>query len=297
MGNTKDIREKQYKEQLAKKLSYIIERLNLSKHEISTTIGYKSSSMVSRYANVKNLKDNLPEAQQKNLENAYQVPMSIWEHNTFYNIDTQEINKEEIDEAIKQYKISIENKVENDNLQIQELQNLTLKLQDENKALKEELQTMSKRTPFQQNEKFKPFLVGTWYVYSFAIEPEKYHDGVILRVTNIYEDYTIDDTDGNHGYLNIREKESFIEKTTKDIGNIVLIRFFNEHIVQDILPCSISSSIQNNTHISLLNFAFMSRKRYTSKEAKEILKDKVKLQLKIDSNFLDRIDQEVKKRY
>ena len=297
MGYTKHIQEQKRKEQLAKKLQYIIQILNLSNHEIATTIGYKNGTMIGRYKNIDNLKDNLPKTQQKNLENYFYIPTTIWKHNDFYNENLQIVDEKAITEEIEKYKNSIENRVQNENLEIEKLQNRVLELQKENKALKKEIQIVSEITPFKQNKKYLPFLVGVWHVYSLAIEPEKYYDGVVLRVTHIDEDYTVSDTDGNYGYLNIREKESYIEKATKDIKNIVLIRFFNEHIHHEILPCSISSSIQHHTDISLHNFAFMSRKRYSSKEAKAILKDRIKLQLKIDSTFLDRIDKEVKKRY
>ena len=253
---------KQDKKIITDIFQYILEKQYLTAREAKKTFGYRSTSSV---ANLKNEKKSqtITNPHMQLLRIKHQIPTRIWKTEKNYT-------KASIDYMIEKYRLRI----------------LNISNRKE-----------STSNPFQQNKKFLPLLEGIWYIYSFAVDPEEFHDGVILRVTTIHNNYTVEDSDGNSGYLNIRSKESYIEKATKDIENVVLIRFFNEHITHDILVCSISSTIRQKTNEPLLNYAFMSRKKYSSPEAKRILNNKSELQLKIDLNFFDRIDQEVKSRY
>jgi len=286
--------EDKIKIQLAHKLHYIVDTLFYSNTELGKKLGYNDGTMIGRYKNDENLQDNFPKVKQKMLEDYFNIPITIWETNAFYDKDKQVVLTEKINNEIKAYKI----KIEDEKKDLHDLQNIINKLENENEELKEKLNNKNPITPTaQQNKKFLPLLEGIWYIYSLAVNEKEFHDGVVIKVTTIHSDYTIEDTEGGHGYLNIRSKESYIEKATRDIENLVLIRFFNEHITHDILVCSISSTIRQKTNEPLLNYAFMSRKKYSSPEAKRILNNKSELQLKIDLNFLDRIDQEVKSRY
>lgn len=253
---------KQEKKTISNIFKYLLDKKYLTAIEAKKTFRYRSTSPVANLKNEKN-SQTITNPHMQLLRLKHQIPTRIWNSKKNYSEAT-------IDYMIQKYKSRISSIINH-----------------------------KKSTPisFQQNKKYLPFLVGVWYVYSLAVEPEEYYDGVVLRITTIHDDYSVTDTDGGIGYLNIREKESYIEKATREIGNIVLIRFFNEHIVKDILPCSISSSARDKTNEPLLNFAFMSRKKYASSQAKKILGKQLDLQLKIDLNFLARLDKEVSSRY
>lgn len=250
------------KKVLATIFKYILDEKYLTAKQAKKTFGYKSISNIHYLKDDTNTK-TLTKPHMELLRLKHQIPTRIW--NTKKNYTNENFKK-----MIIKYRRRVDYKID------------TLKSNSNN---------------FENNSKYLPLLKGTWYIYSHAVHPNRYYDDVVLRVTTIHDDYSVTDTDGGVGYLHIREKESYIEKETKDIKHIVLIRFFNKDISNEVLPCSISASVTDETNNPLLSFGFMSRHRYSSLEAREILGEELEIQLKIDSKFLGNISQEVKKLY
>ena len=240
---------------ISRKFNYILEKY-LRGVDAQNTFGYKSPSHISNLRH-ENKSQTLTAPHMQLLELIHQIPIEIWKSTIlFENKEDEEI----IDEMIEDYR--------------------------ESKII--ETSTFDK-----QNSVYLPLLLGDWYVYSYSTNPKRYEEGVIILETTIHKDYSVSDSHNNTGYLNIRSKESYIEKKTNINENITLIRFSNSNIAYGIFNCSINASERGTNGLPLFNFGFFSRKRYSPKEAKDILGNRLNLQLKSDLNFLDRINKEM----
>jgi hypothetical protein len=69
---------------------------------------------------------------------------------------------------------------------------------------------------------------------------------------------------------------------------LTVIRFSNRHVTFEHFHFTIVSN-QNGTINEMVNFGFYSRKKYSAKEAKEILGEMDKAQLKLNLEFEKRL--------
>ena len=100
--------------------------------------------------------------------------------------------------------------------------------------------------------------------------------------------YIVVDYWGNSGYLKIGKNQSLIIKEPYENNDLTIIRFSNRHVSFEHFHFTIVSN-QNGTINEMVNFGFYSRKKYSPKEAKEILGEMNKVQLKLDLEFGKRL--------
>jgi hypothetical protein len=240
---------------ISRKFNYILEKY-LTGVEAQNTFGYKSPAHISNLRH-ESQSQTLTSPHFQLLKLIHQIPIEIWKNDIIY---TEKSDEKVIDKIIEKYR----------------------------EAKITETSTFNK-----QNSVYIPLLLGDWYVYSYSTNPKRYEEGIIILETTIHKDYSVTDSHNNTGYLNIRSKESYIEKKTNINENITLIRFSNSNISYGIFNCSINASERGTNGLPLFNFGFFSRKKYSPKEAKYILGNRLNLQLKSDLNFLDRINKEM----
>jgi len=236
---------------LANRLDHIIlQHIKVAK-KITKAFGFKSETMVSNFKNT-NHTATICQLHMDGLEKYFDIPLSIWE-------DTP-LSYEEIDQKIIEYKKHKQNSIES-----------------------------SKTNLFEPNEKVFEKLKGKWYGYMYASNPPSAKEGIWLIETTIYDDYSVEDYWGNRGYLQIGKNQSIIFKQPYENDDLTIIRFSNRHIsFQHFRFVAISN--QNNTLDEMINFGFFSRKKYTEKEAKEILGEQKDVQMKLNMKFAQRLN-------
>ena len=247
------------RELLATKFNLILDTY-INAEEVKNAFGYSSSSNITKLRNNKRLLTN-PHIQL--LDIVCHIPTRIFDNDIPCNNDI-------IDKLIEEYQQdkSPNNKTKNSS---SELLNLSEEAQ---KTLK--------------------WLKGTWYSYSYPSQPHIVSDGIWIMKTTIHEDLSITDEHGNSGIVHIRKKETYIEKETKETGELILIRFPNHQIPYKIFLFSVQSNQLGTEVKSMLNFGFYARKLYRPEEAKRILGEIEKVQLKLDLGFSDRIVENYK---
>ncbi len=130
---------------------------------------------------------------------------------------------------------------------------------------------------------------GKWYLHLYNSQAK---NEIWIMETNIKSDATVEHPyNDSHGYLHIRQGSSYIEKYLPTFGMTALIRFSNTNIAYKLFYVSINS-IDIAEKRPIVNLAFMSRKKYSEKETRNILSSYEKSQLKLDSDFHDRIIKE-----
>lgn len=205
-------------------------------------------------SNFRNGQNALRKIHKEGLEKHFKIPVTVF--------DTDIKTNHEIDMHIDEYRKNLKNNIELSHLS------------DEAKKTLE-------------------WLKGSWYSYSYGSQVNNKPNGIWIMKTTIHENLSVTDEHGNKGYLHIKKKESYIEKETKEIGDLILIRFPNNQIPYKIFRFSIQSN-QTGTENSMFNYGFYSRKLYTPQEAKMILGDIKNLQLKLDLDFNARIVENYK---
>jgi hypothetical protein len=152
--------------------------------------------------------------------------------------------------------------------------------------------TLENDSIFQKNEKLFNKLRGIWYAYLYPSNPKSATEteGIWIVETTIFDDYSVVDYWGNRGYLRIGKHESLIIKESYDNDDLTVIRFPNRQVPSQHFRFTIVSN-QNNTTHEMVNFGFYSRKRYTPKEAKEILGEMSRVQLKLNLEFNIRLKE------
>jgi len=262
---------------LKEKLSYIIEEhIDGGAEELTKVFGYERQNAISNMCSNSSKNSVIRKLHMESIERHYKIPISIW------NFDIP-MNKNLIQELIYKYRLKL--------TQQEKEKKEYLKYQ---KLIKEGSLNFSDRdTIFQKNKKLFEKLKGVWYAYLYASNPKSAEqtEGIWIVKTTIYDDYSVVDYWENRGYLKIGKHESLIIKESYDNDDLTVIRFPNRQVPSQNFRFVIVSN-QNNTTHEMVNFGFYSRKKYTAKEAKRILGDINKSQLKLDLDFNDRINQE-----
>jgi len=260
------IEEKQ-KIRLAQKFDYIMDSNKIPNDNkfIGQSLGYADGRVIGlwrKYKNKYDIQNAILLMAQESLEKHFDIPLALWEYSLAF--DTKKI-----DRLIEEYRENKEKAKKSTNNQSFE-------------------SSKEKEVIFNR-------LKGVWYSYTYPSKPEIVKDGIWILKVMINDDYIITDEHGNYGKLHIRKQESYIEKLTKETGELILIRFPNYQIPYGIFLYSIQSN-EIGTHGSrpMLNFGFYSRKLYQAEEAKNILGEIKKVQLKLDLGFNDRIIENYK---
>lgn len=235
--------------ELADRLDYVITQHIKVASKITHAFGFRTNTMISNLRN-SNHSTTITQLHMDGLEKYFDIPLAVWE-------DTP-LSKEEINQYILEY---------------QEKKRHTL-------SPKERL--------FKKNSKIFEQLKGVWYGYMYASNPSSAKEGIWLIETTIYDDYSVKDYWGNSGYLKIGKNQSIIFKKPYENDDLTVIKFSNRHISFEHFRF-VAISNQNNTLDDMVNFGFFSRKKYSEEEAKEILGDREKMQLKLDMEFAQNI--------
>jgi len=238
----------------SEKLDYILNKY-VNAAEVTRQFGFKSNSMIS---NMRNGQGNIARLHTDGLEKYFNIPTEIFQNTTS--------TKTEIDTLIKNY---------------------------QKKSLADLNKTALSQKVFHKNNKLFQKLKGIWYAYLYASNPQSAvkTEGIWIVETTIHDDYSVIDYWGNRGYLKIGKHESLIIKESYDNDDLTVIRFPNRQIPSQHFRFVIISN-QNNTTHEMVNYGFYSRIKYEPKEAKRILGDKSKVQLKLDLEFNDRINRQ-----
>ena len=240
-----------------KKLIYIINNyIEGGKKELATnTFGYDKENVVSNFCSP-TVNSHLKKLHMESIERHHKIPMNLWEKSLSYD----EI---QIDKLIKEYRLNLKNGLFPKN---------------------------EKETIFTNNKKLFQKLKGVWYAYIYASNPTtaQITDGIWIVPTEIYDDYTVIDHWNNKGYLKLGKNESLIIKESYENNDLTVIRFQNRQVPFENFRFTIVSN-QNHTTHEMVNFGFYSRKKYTPQEAKRILGDMNKVQLKLDLKFDERL--------
>jgi len=243
----------------SEKLDYILSKY-INASEVTRQFGFKSNSMIS---NMRNGQGNIARLHIDGLKKYFNIPTEIFQN----DIST----KIEIDKLIKNYSE-------------QAKKELLIIASDLN-------QTELSKKVFLKNKKLFQKLKGVWYAYLYASNPlsASKTEGIWIVETTINEDCSVVDYWGNRGYLKIGKHESLIIKESYDNDDLTIIRFPNRQVPSQHFRFVIISN-QNNTTHEMVNYGFYSRIKYEPKEAKKILGEKSKVQLKLDLDFNDRIN-------
>ena len=246
---------------LTKKLNYIIdEYIDGGKEELSVkTFGYERQNTVTNLCSYKPKSQTIKKIHMESIEKHYQIPLSIWNYSLPFD-------EEKINIIIEEYRTSLNRGA------------LSFKEQDK---------------IFQKNQKLFNKLKGVWYAYLYPSNPLSANktEGIWIVETTIYEDYRVVDWWGNAGYLKLGKNESLIIKESYENDDLTVIRFSNRHVPFKHFRFTIISN-QNNTTHEMVNFGFYSRKKYSPKEAKDILGEMNRVQLKLDLEFEKRLTKQ-----
>lgn len=142
-----------------------------------------------------------------------------------------------------------------------------------------------------QNPNLIKNIKGTLYAHSYAsfAKGDHAHDGVNIVETTISDDYSVIDQYNNRGILKVGQQQSFIIKESKIYHNLNIIRFNNDQAIFGDFHFVILSSQHRFKTEEMVNFGFFSRQKHTPEQAKKILGDIKKVQLKLDSAFAKRV--------
>lgn len=243
---------------LTQKLNYIIEEyIEGGKEELSIkTFGYEKQNSVSNLCSSKPKSTTIKKIHMESIERHHQIPMTIWENSLPFD-------KEKINQLIEEYRALSKNG--------------TLSFEEEDSI-------------FKKNQKLFKQLKGIWYAYLYPSNPKSAEEteGVWIVETTINDDYSVVDYWGNAGYLKLGKEQSLIIKEPYENSDLTVIRFSNRHVSFKHFRFTIVSN-QNGTIDEMVNFGFYSRNKYSPQEAKEILGDMDKVQLKLDLDFEKRL--------
>lgn len=246
-------------ELLTKKLNYIIDKyIKGGKKELALkTFGYERENTVTNLCSAHS-KITLKKIHIESIERHHRIPLTVWEH-------TLPLDKQKIDQQIEAYRASLKQE--------------TLFFDEED-------------TIFPNNQQLFNRLKGVWYAYLYPSNPSSAQktEGIWIVETTIQDDYSVVDWWGNRGYLKIGKNQSLIIKEPYENEDLTVIRFSNRHVSFEHFRFTIVSN-QNGTIHEMVNFGFYSRKKYSPQEAKEILGDVDKVQLKLDLDFDARLSK------
>jgi hypothetical protein len=263
---------------LTEKLNFIIDNyIDGGAEELALkTFGYERQNTVSNLRSYSIKSPTIRKIHMESIKYHYQIPLEIWSDDIAFdeNFISKKINEYRLE--LKKEKIYKERYIEYN----KRFEDGSLKFTKED-------------TIFKKNQKLFDRLKGVWYAYLYPSNPASASetDGVWIVETTIYDDYSVVDYWGNRGYLKLGKHESLIIKESYDNDDLTVIRFPNRQIPSKNFRFVIVSN-QNNTTNEMVNFGFYSRVKYSPKEAKEILGDMKKVQLKLDLDFNARINRQ-----
>jgi len=263
---------------LTDKLNYIIEEyIGGGAEELALkTFGYERQNTVSNLCSNRSKSTIIRKIHMESIEAYHQIPLALWSHDIPFETDL-------LDSMIDEYRLELKREVEEKKAY----------LEYKNKLKSGALNFQEKDTIFSENEKLFQKLRGVWYAYLYPSNPKSASEteGVWIVETTIYDDYSVVDYWDNRGYLKLGKHESLIIKESYDNDDLTVIRFPNRQIPSEHFRFVIISN-QNNTTHEMVNFGFYSRIKYSPKEAKRILGDMEKVQLKLDLDFNARINKQ-----
>jgi len=255
------MKTKEERELLRNKFNFFVENYTEGVEEIRKKIGIDSSGTLNSFRSP-TLKQSISQPYIESFEKHYQIPTTIWEKKFPFN-------KEKINRTIERYRKELEQKstIPTSSIYHNPFESI-----------------VSDKT----KRKLLKILQGRWYVY---IHKEESDDIWIVEL-NIDEWGIVTYPNNNgKGFVNIRPRSSYIEKTTALNETTVLIRFSNKNISYKIFYASVNT-IDMGDGKPILNFAFFARKEYLEEEAKEILGSYKQSQLKLDLKFHQRVAKE-----
>ena len=219
------------------------------------TFGYDRENQVANLCSI-NYKPSIKKMHMESMEKHHHIPLTVWESSLPFN-------KAKIDQLIAEHKVS----KRAERISFEEEDNI-----------------------FTKNQKLFENLKGVWYAYLYPSNPNSAQEteGIWIVETTIHDDYSVVDYWGNAWYLKIGKNQSLIIKEPYENSDLTVIRFSNRHVSFEHFRFTIVSN-QNGTINEMINFGFYSRKKYSPQEAKEILGDMNKVQLKLDFGFEERL--------
>jgi len=239
---------------ISKKFDFI-----LSKHyirgvgEVATQFGFKNHSKISAFRNPNN-NHTLLKVHIEALERHFSIPVRVFD---------ADVTIDEVEDIIKEHR----------ELQFER----SINIYDE--VFKYEHSTLLN------------YIRGRFYAYIYPSNPQGTwtKEGLNIVETTINDDLSVHDEYGNRGVLKIGKHQSFIFKVSYDEKDINVIRFENRQAIYGQNFRFVILSNQNGTTHEMINFGFYSRRLYTPNEAKAILGEIEKLQMKLDIEFSQRV--------
>ena len=147
---------------------------------------------------------------------------------------------------------------------------------------------------FQKDERLWEMLKGVWYGYMYASVPFNGDQDIHQIKTDFYGDYEVIDEYKNAGKVFMGDNQSIIVKKTPNEKNFSLIVISNKQVAYQIFRFAIIS-IQNGTDASeMFNWGFYTKEPLSKEEAREVLDDKKKIQLKLDYDLVSRIRRRIR---
>jgi len=153
----------------------------------------------------------------------------------------------------------------------------------------EEHKKEKKKPLFKRDEQLIQNIKGDWYAYFY---PSNRFANIYRIKTTINSDGTVVDQNNNCGKLFIGTNQSIIVKETINSKNLVTITFDNHQVAYDMFHFSLVSK-RNHNNLEMFNYGFFSRYEIEPKMLKDILGEKVKVQLKMECDFAERISEYV----
>jgi len=287
--------EKEKKKNLADKVAYIFRKY--TKNEVSNAFGFANQSSLSGWDNPLNPK--IKKVHLLGLQEYFEIPITIFEDDFFYN-ETEmhkaiEEYKEELEKKKKEKKIFESLKKHNlvpktiyDN-EIDSMEKIDREIMEHKEKIRQNRLIFEKNLFIEDNRLYNN-LKGEWnsYLYSSIY---KRTGKIHIFKTYFKENYEVVDEHENRGKLFIGDNQSIVVKKTPNEKNFSVIVFQNINVSYKICRFSIIS-IQNGTSEEMMQHGFYSKKSYSKEEAKEILGDIDNIQLKLNLDFAKRIRDE-----
>jgi len=242
----------------SKKFAYIVTHyMDGNVEEIKDKFGFKSASSLRR---IRNGTTSMTDLHMLGLEVHFDIPQKVFESH---------IKIEDIDRLIEEYR-------------------------DEKKSKEQSIYEDIFR--YKSDNLMEALTNNKWYAHMYPSDFYgkwvKNKEGISITETTIYSNGTVIDEHGNRGTLKLGLHQSFIFKESVDERNINVIRFDNYQALynKNFRFTYVIVSNQNGKKTEdMVNFGFYSSKRYPPQEAKDILGDIQKVQLKLDLDFNERV--------
>jgi|GEM_PF-1143845 len=284
----------------SRKFEYIITNHIGSIDAIKDKFGFKNKSKLSSFRNPES-SDQLTSLHLLGLQEYFKIPVDVFDPSIPYDCDT-------IDAKIEAYQKQLERQTKELKF-LESLKNHNLippTLYDDDVQTQSQIDTIVKEYKQQyanqasmgifekKNDELLKNLLGTWYAYMYpsCLTGIWTEDGISMTKTEIYEDGSVIDEYNNKGILKIGHEQSFIIKESKNAKNLNIIRFNNHHVIyRSTFRILIFSNQNGKRDEEMVNYGFYSRKAYKPDEAKAILGDIDKVQLKLDKEFATRVNE------